>query len=143
MPRCIISIRCFVAMCAVASLAGCAAHTAASCPPGSGSPVEVFTLFFGTAIPRRGDLTDQEWRTFLDTAVSANLPNGYSVFDANGGWTNPISHKTIKEGTKVLLVALPDVPASLAAINRVRVGYQIMFQQQMVGMTVENACGEF
>ena len=56
---------------------------------------------------------------------------------------NPITHKTIKEGTKVLLVALPDAPDSLAAVNRIRGNYQIKYHQQLVGMTVEHACGAF
>src|ERR1700704_3881911 len=100
----------------IASLGGCAAQTAASCAPGLGAPVAVFTLFLGKAIPGREDLTDAEWRAFLDTTVTANLPNGYTVMDANGGWMNPVTHKTVNEGTKVLVVALPDVPGSLAAI---------------------------
>ena len=41
------------------------------------------------------------------TTVTANLPNGYTVFDANGAWMNPITHRTIREATKMLLVALP------------------------------------
>ncbi len=56
---------------------------------------------------------------------------------------NPMTHRTIKEATKVLVVALPEVPASLAAINRIRTAYQITFHQQLVGMTVEAGCGEF
>ena len=80
------------------------------CAPGFGAPVAIFTLFLGKAIPGREDLTDKEWRAFLDTTVTANLPNGYTVLDANGGWMNPITHKTFNEGTKVLVVALPRCP---------------------------------
>ena len=62
---------------------------------------------------------------------------------ATGGWMNPISHATINENTKVLLVALPDVPDSLSAINRIRTTYQIEFHQQLVGMTIQHGCGTF
>jgi hypothetical protein len=127
----------------ITSLGGCVAPIGPSCAPGTGSPVAVFTLFMGKAIPGREDMTDTEWLAFLDTVVSANLPKGYTVFDANGGWTNPITHKTIREATKVLLVALPETPDSLAAVNRIRTAYQIKFHQQLVGMTVDHACGEF
>ena len=65
------------------------------------------------------------------------------MFDANGGWMNPVTRITTREATKVVLVALPDVPDSLAAVNRVRLAYQTMFKQQLVGMTVERACGTF
>jgi Protein of unknown function (DUF3574) len=127
----------------IASLSGCAAQGGASCAPGVGSPAAIFTLFLGESISGRDDLTEAEWRAFLDNTVTAALPNGFTVFDATGGWMNPITHKTIKEKTKVLLVALPAVPASLAAINRIRNAYQAQFRQQLVGMTVEQGCAAF
>ena len=135
--------RLIIAMGVLASLGGCTAQRLPSCAPGLGPPVTIFTLFLGKAIPGRADLTDKEWQAFLDDTVTANLPNGYTVFDANGGWMNPITHKSIREGTKVLSAALPDVPASLTAVNRIRDAYQLRFHQQLVGMTVEQACGEF
>jgi len=135
--------RLIVALCLIGGLGACTAQTDSSCGPGSGSPVAVFTLFFGKAISERDDLTEKEWQIFLATTVTANLPDGYTSLDAIGGWLDPVTHKTIKEGAKVLLVALPEVPASLAAIDRVRTAYRIKFQQQLVGMTVQHACGEF
>ncbi|WP_158929813.1 DUF3574 domain-containing protein [Acidisphaera sp. S103] len=133
--------RFITAACLIASLGGCAAQTNLSCGPAS--PMAIFTLYLGESIPGRDDLTDQEWRAFLDTIVTDNLPNGYTVFDANGGWMNPITHATVQEHTKVLLVALPEMPDSLAAINRIRTAYQTRYRQQLVGMTVEHACGVF
>ena len=135
--------RFITAACLIASLGGCATQTSRTCPPGFGSPTTIFTLFLGESIPGRDDLTDKEWQAFLDTTVTANLPNGYTVFDAKGGWMNPATRVTIKENTKVLLVALPEGPDSLAAINRIRTAYQIKYRQQLVGMTVEQACGVF
>jgi hypothetical protein len=127
----------------IATLSGCAQRTSPICAPGLGPPIVIFTLFLGKAIPGRADLTDKEWQAFLDATVTPNLPHGYTVFEANGNWMNPMTHKTIREGTKVLLVALPVVPDSLVAINRIRTAYQTAFQQQLVGMTVEQGCGEF
>ncbi len=103
----------------------------------------VFSLYFGRSIPARRDLTEQEWQAFLDDTVTANLPNGYTVFDAAGAWMNPMTRKTIREASKVIVVAMPDVPDSLAAINRIRTAYQLEFQQQLVGMTAAPACGSF
>ncbi|HEY0911812.1 MAG TPA: hypothetical protein VGD75_16440, partial [Bradyrhizobium sp.] len=75
--------RLIMAICVIASLGGCAAQTGLSRAPGSGAPgscapgygpaVTVFTLFFGRAIPGRTDLTDDEWRAFLDTTVTPAL----------------------------------------------------------------------
>ena len=113
------------------------------CSPGMGPPVLVFTLFFGQSVAGRGDVTDIEWRGFLDDTVTPNLPNGYTVIEANGAWMNPITHTTIKEPTKVLLAALPFATGSLAIVNRIRTDYQIRFHQQLVGMTTGPACGAF
>jgi hypothetical protein len=135
--------RFITAACLVASLGGCVTQASEACAPGFGSPVTIFTLFLGESIPGRDDLTDKEWRAFLDSTITANLPNGYTVLDATGAWMNPITRGTVKENTKVLLVALPETPDTPAAINRIRTAYQTQYQQQLVGMTVEHACGVF
>jgi hypothetical protein len=127
----------------VTILGGCAAPRVPSCAPESGTASTVFTVFFGKAIPGRSDLTAQEWRAFLDDTVTANLPNSYTFFDANGAWMNPMTRETIKESTQVLVVALPDSPDSLTAVNRIRAAYQLKFHQQLVGMTVQHACAAF
>jgi len=128
---------------AITLLAGCAGPPAQPCAPGHGRPVLVFELFFGEAIPQRGDLTDREWLRFLDDTIAVNLPDGFTVFDAAGGWMDPVTRRTTREATKVLLTALPDAPASFEAIGRIRGAYQVRFRQQLVGMTVEHACGSF
>jgi hypothetical protein len=115
----------------------------ARCTPALGPPMLVFDLFFGRAIPARTILTEAEWQGFLNTVITPNLPNGYTVLDAYGAWMNPITRHTIEEPTKLLLVALPDDADSLAAISRIRTAYQVQFHQQLVGMTVQPACGSF
>jgi hypothetical protein len=124
-------------------LNGCASPGEQSCPPELGAASTVFTLFFGQAMPARSELTDKEWQAFLDDTITVNLPNGYTLFDANGAWMNPMTHKTIRERTKVLIVALPNGPDSPIAVNRIRTAYQLKFHQQMVGMTVQHACAAF
>ncbi|MDR3534975.1 MAG: DUF3574 domain-containing protein [Acetobacteraceae bacterium] len=130
----------------LAFLAGCAPPspgTGAQCGGPLGPPMLVFDLFFGRAVPGRGDVTDAEWAGFVDRVVTPALPNGFTVFDAEGAWMSPAAHTTIHEHTKVLIVALPEGPESLAAVNRIRSAYQRTFQQQRVGMTVQVACGSF
>ena len=124
-------------------LGACTGPAGPACAPGVTTPMAVFTLYFGKAIAGRGDLTEQEWQSFLDDTVSANLPNGYTVLDANGAWLNPATRKTAREATKVVVAAMPETPDSSAAIERVRRAYQARFKQLAVGMTVEQACGAF
>jgi hypothetical protein len=127
----------------LALLGACTVPAPQYCAAGTGSPVLVVDLFFGKAIPGRGDLTHEEWNRFIDDTVTVNLPDGFTVIDANGAWMNPVTHATVREASKMLVVAVPDTAASLAAIARLRNEYQTRFQQQLVGMLVEHACGAF
>jgi Protein of unknown function (DUF3574) len=103
----------------------------------------VFTLYLGEAIRDRQDLTEREWQSFLDRAVTPVVPDGYTVLDGSGAWRDPAKGTTAREATKILIVALPDTPDSLAAVNRIRAAYQTDFRQLLVGMTVEQACATF
>jgi hypothetical protein len=114
-----------------------------TCAAGMGPPVIVFTLYFGESISGRRDLTDAEWQQFVDSTITPNLPNGYTLWNAHGAWMSPMTRKTIKEPTKVLAVALPVSEASLVSVNRIRDAYQIQFHQEIVGMTAAQACGAF
>jgi hypothetical protein len=127
-------------------LAGCEAPppaTAPRCSADSGKPMLLVDLFFGRAIHGRNDLTDREWAAFVDDVVTPALPDGFTVFDADGAWMNPVTHKTIHEHSKVLTVALAEGSGALAAVSRIRTAYQSQFHQQLVGMTVQPACGSF
>jgi hypothetical protein len=137
-------------LCYAAALAACAPVPDASprasterCPASSGGPLLVFELFFGRSIPPFGEVTASDWDAFVDHVVIPALPNGFTVYDAMGGWMSPLSGKTVHERTKVLMTALPDVPGSIASVNRIRNDYQVAFHQQMVGMTITTACGSF
>ncbi len=136
-------LKSIVAVSMIASLGGCTGAGRPACAPGTGAPMAVFTLYLGKAIPGRPDLTDPEWQAFLDRTVTAALPHGYTILDANGAWMNPATRNTVREATKIIVVALPDTPESLDAVNRVRQDYQTTFHQQLVGMTVEPACATF
>ena len=103
----------------------------------------VYDLYLGRAVANRGDVTDAEWRTFLDDTVTANLPAGYTVLDGTGAWMNPQTRSTISEHSMVIRVALPDTPDGTAAVGRIRAEYQRRFHQQMVGLVVTPACGSF
>lgn len=134
-------------ICLAALLAGCTAALpppqAGPCPPTRGAPMLAFELFFGRSIQGQSEVSDSAWEDFLNTTVTRNLPNGYTVFDGTGAWLNPASKSTVHERTKVLLAALPDTPANAAAIERVRQAYAAQYHQVLVGMMVTPVCGAF
>lgn len=130
-------------VCIVPGLGACTSPANPSCAVGTGSPVTLFTLYFGKAIDGRGDVSAAEWQVFQDRTITPDLPAGYTSFDANGAWMNPVTHTTSHEATKVLVVALPDAPDSLAKVTRIRTEYATQFHQQLVGMTTSAVCGDF
>jgi hypothetical protein len=124
----------------LAMLGGCGAP---KCPAGGGEAMRIYDLYFGRSVTGRAEVTEKEWRAFRDQIVTPALPNGYTVLDGQGAWMNPRSRATISETTKVLNVALPDEPGSMAIINRIRDAWQRRFHQYVVGMIVRTGCGSF
>ena len=102
-----------------------------------------YELFFGRTIPARADVAEHEWTAFIEDTVTSALPDGFTVFDARGAWYSARAGRTIHQTSKVILVALPDTPASLDAVNRVRSVYKSRFNQQVVGMTAQPTCATF
>lgn len=125
-------------------LAACATSPPATvCAPGLGGPMLTYELFFGRTIPARADVAEHEWTAFIEDTVTPALPDGFTVFDARGAWYSARAGRTIHQASKVILVALPDTPASLDAVNRVRSVYKSRFNQQVVGMTAQPTCATF
>lgn len=146
LPRCVGVL----VLCVATALAACApvpgtgpGTMALDCPARFGPPLLIFQLYMGRSMPPFGEVTDKDWDEFVEKVVTPALPNGFTTFDANGGWMNPASGKTIRERTKVLMTALPDAPTSIATVKQLRNNYQVKFHQQLVGMTVSPACGSF
>jgi len=136
----------FALLASLAAVAGCAPQASPPppyCPLGTGSVTAVYTLYFGKGIAGRGDLTQDEWQRFVDSTVVAELPDGFTAWDASGAWLDPATHTTGQEQSKVLVTALAPGDAGLAAVNRVRAAYRTQFRQRSVGMTVAPSCGDF
>jgi Protein of unknown function (DUF3574) len=56
---------------------------------------------------------------------------------------NPVTHHISRDPTKVIIVAVPDTPATVAAIATVKDAYRAQFHQQSVGTTVAPVCAAF
>jgi hypothetical protein len=102
-----------------------------------------YHLFFGRNIAGRVALADAEWTDFAARVVTPNLPDGFTAFDAYGQWMNPATRRIGAEPTKVIVVAVPDTPASARAITAIQDAYKAEFHQQSVGMTVAPVCAAF
>src|SRR5712691_5828567 len=135
----------------LALLVGCAAPPSTA-PPAAAPyscllPAEqrmlVAELFFGRNIRGRRPLSDAEWSQFAAEIVAPNFPDGFTVLDGDGQWQNPATRETVRERTKILLVAArraPDLAPRLAAVID---AYKTRFRQQSVGLITRDSCAAF
>lgn len=124
-------------------LAGCAGPDSAVCGTGTGKPMQVYQLYFGRNIETGGFVSDADWKAFQETVITPNMPDGYTILDADGAWAAAHGHRTVTDPTKVAIVAMPTGPRGLAAVARVRLEYQHRFSQDLVGMIVQPGCALF
>jgi hypothetical protein len=133
----------FIRALAICALATACTPAAPSCARLGGTPMLEYHLFFGRDIQGRPPLTDAEWAGFAARVVTPNLPDGFTAFDAAGQWQNPVTHRIVREPTKVIIVAVSDTPANAAAITAVEDAYTSQFHQQSVGTSVAPVCAAF
>ena len=89
-------------------------------------------LFFGTAKPD-GAVTEEEFRTFLDTVVTPLFPDGLTVIKADGQFKGA-NGVTVKEDSflLILLYAVEDQKASSRNIDAIRGEYMRQHRQESV-----------
>jgi hypothetical protein len=115
----------------------------AACPFAGQQPMLLVQLFFGQGINGRRAVTAKEWRSFLGQTVTPRLPNGFTVYDADGQWMDPRTHSVSREKTKVMVVAVDDTPEIRMQIEELTAAYRQRFHQQSVGVVTSSACGAF
>jgi hypothetical protein len=149
MPR-ILPARFLVAPFLAVVLAGCAAAPESSSPPPPAQAYQcllpseermlVAELFFGRNISSRAPLTDAEWAEFAAQVITANFPDGYTVFDGSGQWRNPQTGRIGHEPTKILLVAAKRSPDLAGRLTAVIDAYKTRFRQQSVAIVTRDSC---
>ena len=103
----------------------------------------VAELFFGRTIPGRPPLSEAEWTRFAADTVTPNFPDGFTVFDGEGQWQNPATHRIVRERTKILLVATPRSPDLAGRVAAVLDAYKARFRQSSVGVITRDSCAAF
>lgn len=131
----------------VASLAACAGRAsadpvpAARCESGDSALVRD-VLYFGRNRPDGGQVSDADWRAFLDEVVTPRFPAGLTVVEATGQWKSQ-SGQVERERAEVLTVLhAGDAPAR-RAIAEVAAEYKRRFQQEAVLRERITACTHF
>jgi Protein of unknown function (DUF3574) len=131
-------------------LAGCPDFPEALSPAAQSScllPAErhmlVAELFFGRNIKGRQPLTDAEWAEFAAQTITPNFPDGFTAFDGEGQWRNPLTGQIAGGRTKILLVAAKPEPDLSRRLLAVIDAYKTQFHQQSVGIVIRDSCAAF
>jgi hypothetical protein len=138
-------IRAAVSLALAAVLGACAPSLDAPPPHACavGAPRVVAQLFFGRNAKDRAPVTEAEWQGFVDSVVTPQFPDGFTVLDAQGQWRNPQTGAIVREAAKVIVVAVPRDAPIRARIDAVAQAYKQRFAQQSVGVVLGDACAAF
>jgi hypothetical protein len=132
-----------VALIAVATAlcASAAAAAPASCPEGL-KAANTAQLFFGRSVAFTGQVSDADWRAFLDAEVSPRFPDGLSVSDVYGQWKSPAGD-FVREDTKAIFIVLAGRPDERQRLDLIRDAYKRRFHQESVLLVEQKACVAF
>ena len=109
-------------------LSGCATVAAPSCAAGQSYINEM--LYFGTDTPD-GDVSPEQWQTFVEDVVTPRFPQGLTTWPANGQWRMQTG-EIIQEGTYVLSLIHAGEAERNAAVTEIMETYKTEFQQEAV-----------
>ncbi len=113
-----------------------------ACAPGLHRAV-VAELFFGRDTDAgAGEVSENDWRAFLDAEVTPRFPDGLTVWDGRGQWRGP-NGVLEREASKVLLLVLSGPVADQAKLEAIRTAYKSKFHQQSVMLVERVECAGF
>ncbi len=110
------------------------------------APLKAMTqvdLYFGRNIPTGGEVSDAQWRQFLDEVVTPRFPDGLSVLDVYGQWKSTRTGTIARERSKRLSIIVPDAAASAAQVEAIKAAYKQRFRQESVLQAEAGVCAAF
>ena len=125
-----------------AALTSGAAHAAPHACPDGMKTATTAELFFGRNVGWAGQVSDSDWRTFLDEDVTPRFPDGLSVSDVYGQWRSPAG-AFVRQNSKALFIVLAGRPDEQQRLNLIRDAYKRRFHQQAVLLVEQKACISF
>lgn len=128
---------------AAASPGGSTAPAASGALCGTGdSALERDELYFGRNRKGGPEVSEEEWRGFLERVVTPRFPAGFTVWEARGQWRGA-DGAVEEEKSKVLAVFHPPDPASRGAVDSIVAAYRSEFRQEAVLRARTPACVGF
>ena len=121
-------------------MAGCATHPgdlASNCPAASQKPTA--ELVFGRGSDGALGVSEAEFRRFLSREVSPRFPDGLTVVNAKGRWTQS-PNAAIGERPKLVMIVLRGGADDQAKLEAIRTAYQAQYHQQSVLLPTGPEC---
>lgn len=113
----------------------------AICRPGA-TPLARLELLFGMGKADGGEVSDGEWRAFLDAEVSPRFPEGLMVLTGYGQWRGSDGDRS-KEKARVVEIWYRPAADSDAKIEAIRAAYKVRFGQESVMRVDGVSCVSF
>lgn len=88
-------------------------------------------LYFGRAVPAGGEVSEDDWRTFLADVVTPRFPAGLTVLRSEGQWRDA-KGVVIKEAGFVLELMHPGGLANDTTVRAIMREYRTRFGQEAV-----------
>jgi hypothetical protein len=90
-------------------------------------------LYFGTQKPDGSEVSDAEFKNFLDAEITPRFPDGLTLLTGFGQFRNS-SGVIVQEKSKLLILLYPinTLRPSSTKIEEIRTAYKAAFQQQSV-----------
>jgi Protein of unknown function (DUF3574) len=98
-------------------------------------------LYFGLSKPN-GQVSEEEFNNFVDSAVTPRFPDGLTLLRARGQFRDA-SGDVVEEGSRLLILLYPFSGTSSRAVDAIREDYKLAFQQQSVLRVDEKSCISF
>lgn len=99
-------------------------------------------LVFGMSRSNGPDITEAEFRGFVDEFVTPRFPDGLTLLSGDGQFKDSTG-ATIKEKSKLLVLLYPFSKHSSRLVEAIRDDYKTMFQQESVLRIDEQSCVSF
>jgi hypothetical protein len=93
-------------------------------------------LFFGRDISGVGEVSEQQFQSFVDNVITPWFPDDLTIFDTQGQFQDSTG-KVVEESSKVVSLIIEDTESNETAINEIISEYIEQFQQKSVLTVVD------
>jgi flagellar biosynthesis regulator FlaF len=93
-------------------------------------------LFFGRDIAGVGEVSEQQFQSFVDNVITPWFPDGLTVFDTQGQFQDSTG-TVVEESSKVVSLIIEDTETNEVALNEIISEYIEQFQQKSVLTVVD------